>query len=173
MSSIGRQWTRERETRTWKKDRPQMFKLCYYVESTKYTSNGRLPYARLKKSVFILQLTVLTSMIFFHFKSDFPSSLTNQLPHLLLLSGLDWCDSSWCGLLLYAGRKTVLARASKKICSKCMLLGISGVIWFELRTFWSDFNDFRMQNRLNQKKFWGGFWPQSSANLHVRSFGQN
>ena len=40
-------------------------------------------------------------------------------------------------------RKTVLARPSKKICPKCTLLGTSGVIWGDLRTFWSDF---RMQN---------------------------
>ena len=39
-----------------------------------------------------------------------------------------------------------LARPIKKMCPKCMLLGTSGVIWGDLRTFWSDFSDFRMQN---------------------------
>ena len=45
-------------------------------------------------------------------------------------------------------KKTVLARPSKKICPMqiCMLLGTSGVIWGDLRTFWTDFSDFRMQN---------------------------
>ena len=43
-------------------------------------------------------------------------------------------------------KKNCLARPSKKICPKCMLLGTSGVIWGDLRTFWSDFSDFRMQN---------------------------
>ena len=42
-------------------------------------------------------------------------------------------------------KKTVLARPSKKICPKCMLLGTFGVTWGDLRTFWSDFNDIRMQ----------------------------
>ena len=50
-------------------------------------------------------------------------------------------------------RKTVLARPSKKICPKCMLLGTSGVIWGDLRTFWSDFSDFRMQNHSVLKRF--------------------
>ena len=36
-------------------------------------------------------------------------------------------------------RKTVLAISSKKICPKCIFLGTSGVIWGDLRTFWSDF----------------------------------
>ena len=35
---------------------------------------------------------------------------------------------------------------SKKICPKCMLLGTSGEIWGDLRTFWSGFRDFRIQN---------------------------
>ena len=39
--------------------------------------------------------------------------------------------------------KKVLARPSKKMCPKCMLLGTSGVIWGDLGTFW---RDFRMQN---------------------------
>ena len=43
-------------------------------------------------------------------------------------------------------KKTCLARPSKKICSKCMLLGTSLVIWSDLGTLWSDFRDFRMQN---------------------------
>ena len=44
--------------------------------------------------------------------------------------------------------KLFLARPSKKICPKCTLLGTSGgVIWGDLRTFWSDFSDFRMQNQ--------------------------
>ena len=43
-------------------------------------------------------------------------------------------------------KKNCLARPSKKICPKCMLLGTSGVVWGDLRTFWSDFSDFRMQN---------------------------
>ena len=43
-------------------------------------------------------------------------------------------------------KKNCLARPSKKICPKCMLLGASGVIWSDLGTFWSDFRDFRMQN---------------------------
>ena len=34
----------------------------------------------------------------------------------------------------------------KKIYPKCMLLGTFGVIWGDLATFLSDFNDFRMQN---------------------------
>ena len=42
-------------------------------------------------------------------------------------------------------KKKCLARPSKKICPKCMLLGTSGVIWCDLWTFWSDFRDFRMQ----------------------------
>ena len=32
-----------------------------------------------------------------------------------------------------------------KICLKCMLLGISGVIWSDLRTLWSYFSNFRIQ----------------------------
>jgi len=44
-------------------------------------------------------------------------------------------------------RKTVLAISSKKICPKCIFLGTSGVIWGDLRTFWSDLSDFRMQIR--------------------------
>jgi len=47
-------------------------------------------------------------------------------------------------------RKTVLAISSKKICPKCIFLGTSGVIWGDLRTFWSDFSDFRMQNSFCQ-----------------------
>ena len=43
-------------------------------------------------------------------------------------------------------KKNCLARPSKKIYPKCMLLGTSGVIWGDLRTLWSDFSDFRMQN---------------------------
>ena len=43
-------------------------------------------------------------------------------------------------------KKNVLVRPCKKICPKCMLLGASGVIWGDLRMFWSDFSDFRMQN---------------------------
>ena len=43
-------------------------------------------------------------------------------------------------------KKNCLARPSKKICPKCMLLGTFDVIWDDLRTFWSDFCDFRMQN---------------------------
>ena len=45
-------------------------------------------------------------------------------------------------------KKTVLARPCKKKCPMqiCMLLGTSGVIWGDLRTCWSDFSDFRMQN---------------------------
>ena len=43
-------------------------------------------------------------------------------------------------------KKKFLARPSKKMCPKCMLLGTSGVIWGDLGTFWSDFSDFRMQN---------------------------
>ena len=31
-----------------------------------------------------------------------------------------------------------------KICLKCMLLGISGVIWSDLRTLWSYFSNFRI-----------------------------
>ena len=43
-------------------------------------------------------------------------------------------------------KKNCLARPSKKICPKCMLLGTSGEIWGDLGTFWSGFRDFRIQN---------------------------
>ena len=42
-------------------------------------------------------------------------------------------------------KKNCLARPSKDICPKCMLLGISGVIWSDLRTLWSYFSNFRIQ----------------------------
>ena len=43
-------------------------------------------------------------------------------------------------------KKICLARPSKKICPKFMLLGTSGVILGNFRTFWSDFSDLIMQN---------------------------
>ena len=50
-------------------------------------------------------------------------------------------------------RKNCFARPSKKIFPKCMLLGTSGMIWGDLETCWSDFRDFRMQNRCVIKLF--------------------
>ena len=52
----------------------------------------------------------------------------------------------WFGEGSGTEKKNCLARPSKKTYPKCMLLGTSGVIWGDLGTFWSDFNDFRMQN---------------------------
>ena len=43
-------------------------------------------------------------------------------------------------------KKNYLARPSKKLCLKCMLLGTSGVIWDDLGTSWSGISGFRMQN---------------------------
>ena len=48
-------------------------------------------------------------------------------------------------------KKKFLARPSKKMCPKCMLLGTSGVIWGDLG---SDFSDFRMQNHSVLENVW-------------------
>ena len=50
-------------------------------------------------------------------------------------------------------KKNCFGEASNKIGPKWMLLGTSGVIWGDLRTFWSDFSDFRMQNHSVLKSF--------------------
>ena len=43
-------------------------------------------------------------------------------------------------------RKIVWQGPVKKIRPKCMIWQTSDVIWGDLGTFWSDFNEFKMQN---------------------------
>ena len=50
-------------------------------------------------------------------------------------------------------RKYVWQGPVKKICPKCMIWRTSDVIWGDLGTFWSDFNEFKMQNHSVIKRF--------------------
>ena len=79
-------------------------------------------------------LTKLWPLIcFFHFWNE------KQRPKGHLKYG--WVPSVWGG----GQWRNIVWRPSKKICPKCMLLGISGVIWGDFGTFSSDFSDFRVQ----------------------------